>query len=175
MIKILTNNLAKYTLFSEYLDKLSISLIKSDFEIPELQGKDFNKVLEYKAKWAFDNYGGGTLVDDTALFLEEYPDFPGVYTKFILSSLGKEGMSSLLHKKSKKAVLKCKIGCWNNGKLYQVEGAVKGILDFSKKVDSNSPGPLSTWFIPQETTKFGSLEHRYKAIMQLGELINLIN
>lgn len=171
---IITGNLAKYKLFEDELKSLNIGLIKSDIDVPEIQGNDFDKVLEEKAKYVYDYYKKPYLVDDSALFLEAYPNFPGVCTKFVLKNLGKEGLISLLQGKSKRAVFKCKIGCWIDNKLFSVEGSVQGVLDFSKDEKEGQAGPLSSWFISEEKTIYGALEHRYRAIRELRYLLDKI-
>lgn len=173
-MKIVTGNRAKYKLFNEELKTLGIEVKEIDIKIPEIQHNDFDKVVEAKAKYVYDYYGSPHLVDDSGLFLEAYPNFPGVSTKFALKNLGKEGFMSLLNGKSKGAIFKCKIGCWVHDRLFVVEGSVEGVLDLAREPKEGDPGPLSAWFVPNNPTDYGALEHRYRAIWKLKGLLEEI-
>ena len=67
---------------------MQISLRKPDFDLPELQGLDFDAVVAHKAKTAAEAMGRPCLVDDAGLLLDAYPGFPGPLTGVVVRALG---------------------------------------------------------------------------------------
>lgn len=159
--RILTGNKKKYEGFKDMLSKNGISLLVSDFEIPEIQSIDPIEVIKNKARYAFEKVGLPVWVDDVSLSLDEFPLFPGSYTKHWFKQIGIEGLKSLLANRSNKAVIYCRL-CSFDGKKYNIiEGKNKGYLDLSKTV-LDEKMPLNSIFISEQNH-----DHRSIAIQGL--------
>jgi len=64
-------------------------------DLDELQSLDLEKVVRHKAAAAFERLGRPVLVEDTGLELAALGGFPGPLVKFLLASVGPEGISRI--------------------------------------------------------------------------------
>jgi inosine/xanthosine triphosphate pyrophosphatase family protein len=167
MLHLLTSNPKKYEPFADLLAELQIVLRVPEFELPELQEEDFLAVLGRKARLAAEALGEPCLVDDAGLFLDAYPGFPGPFTRFACKSLGAAGIERLLAGTTNRARMVCHLGCWVHGELWHWQGESLGCLDPRRPVESG-PGPLTQWFVPDDTDGTAIFLHRQLALEALG-------
>ena len=71
---------------------LGRSLDHSGLELPELQTLDLEEVVRAKAKAAWERLGRPVLVEDTGLELAGLGGFPGPLVRWLLTSVGPEGI-----------------------------------------------------------------------------------
>lgn len=74
---------------------LGVQLDHQGLDLPELQSLDLEEVVRHKARTAFDRLRRPVLVEDTALELAGMRGFPGPLVRFLLDSVGPEGISRL--------------------------------------------------------------------------------
>ncbi|UFX82949.1 non-canonical purine NTP pyrophosphatase [Candidatus Absconditicoccus praedator] len=72
-----------------------IELKSQDLDITEIQSQSLEEVSKNKAIQAYEKLKSPVLVDDTGVYFNKYPDFPGVFAKFVYQSLGKDGIKRL--------------------------------------------------------------------------------
>jgi inosine/xanthosine triphosphate pyrophosphatase family protein len=89
-IKFVSGNPAKIKMVQQTLERLG-SDIKLDFidiDLEEIQSLDEIKVLEGKARLAYELVKGPVVVDDEGFYLEAFNSFPGTLTKFAFLGIG---------------------------------------------------------------------------------------
>jgi inosine/xanthosine triphosphate pyrophosphatase family protein/diadenosine tetraphosphate (Ap4A) HIT family hydrolase len=170
---LLTSNPRKYAPLADVLASMQISLRKPEFDLPELQDLDFEVVVAHKAKTAAAAIGTPCLIDDAGLLLDACPDFPGPMTGTVVRSLGAAGLGRLLAGVTDRARMVCHIGCWIDGRLWHWQGEVAGRLDLKRPV-TEGPGPLTQWFVPDESGSSDGYEHRRRALAALGRDMDVL-
>ena len=171
MLCLLTGNPAKYAPLADLLQQLQIVLQKPALELPELQDSDPLAVLARKARSACEAHAAPCLVDDSGLWLEAYPGFPGPLTGPVCKALGAAGMERLLAGVSPRGRLVCHLGCWVDGQLWHWRGEVEGRLD-PRRPAHGGPGPLAHWFVPNAPGENAVFLHRRRALEALGRDID---
>ncbi len=73
----------------------TINLIQFPVELPEIQTLDQRAIAIDKAQKAWQLAQRPLLIDDAAIYFENYNQFPGTLTKFIWHGLGFEGMKKV--------------------------------------------------------------------------------
>jgi non-canonical purine NTP pyrophosphatase (RdgB/HAM1 family) len=84
-----TSNMGKLREAEAVLER---SLAHRGLDLPEPQTLDLAEVVRTKAKAAFEHLGRPVLVEDTALELAGLGGFPGPLVRWLLSSVGPEGI-----------------------------------------------------------------------------------
>ncbi|MGA2032722.1 MAG: non-canonical purine NTP pyrophosphatase [Thermoguttaceae bacterium] len=167
MLCLLTNNPAKYAPLAERLEQLQIALRAPGFEMAELQDDDFPAVLSRKARLACEAFGAPCLVDDSGLLLDAYPGFPGPLTRQVCKALGAAGLERLLAGTTARGRLVCHLGCWIQGALWHWQGEAPGRLD-PRRPPGPGPGPLTQWFVADESAAGDVFQHRRRALEALA-------
>ncbi len=108
ILNVVTSNEGKY---KEYKDKLSkyyeVEMLNIDY--PEIQADELEDVVEY----AIDDLKehAPLIIDDSGLFIEKLKGFPGVYSSYVMRTLGCDGILRLLENIDlRKARFECVIG-----------------------------------------------------------------
>ncbi|MBT3297785.1 non-canonical purine NTP pyrophosphatase [archaeon] len=98
-----------------------------NFDLPEIQELDSMKIIEAKLKEAIKIKEGKFFVEDTSIYLNCLNGFPGPQIKWLLQSLGNEGIYELVSKyQDQGAVAKTMIGYVNKGNIQYFSGEIKG-------------------------------------------------
>jgi len=127
-----------------------LTLIQEDVELIEIKSLNQEKVLLSKARQAFEKLKKPVIVDDTAIYFEQYKDFPGTFTKFLFKAIGFEGVEKLLENKNRSAFFKTMI-CYKDANIEKVfSGIWKGkiIEEVSKKF--NPDWQYNSIFVPED-------------------------
>ena len=83
----------------EVQEILGVALESVDFDLPEIQAIDPAEVATEKARAARKALGGPDfpiLVEDSGLMVDAWDGFPGALTKWLMSSVGNEGLLRML-------------------------------------------------------------------------------
>ena len=83
----------------EVQEILSVALESVDLDLPEIQAIDPAEVATEKARVARKALGGPdvpVLVEDSGLMVDAWEGFPGALTKWLMSSVGNEGLLRML-------------------------------------------------------------------------------
>ena len=172
------------------------NLIPKDINLNNLKDLNFNeeipeneKTIEgnaiYKAKFIHTKFNVNVFADDTGLEVEALNGEPGVYSA---RYAGKECNShkniekllkNLINNKNRKARFKTIIALILNGKLYQFEGIVNGLISHSLK--GNKGFGYDPVFVPEGYSKSFSelslyeknkISHRSIAVKKLISFIS---
>ncbi|HLC88654.1 MAG TPA: non-canonical purine NTP pyrophosphatase [Candidatus Nanoarchaeia archaeon] len=98
-----------------------------DFDLPEIQELDPQKIITEKLKEAVEEKKGDYFVEDTSLYLECLNGFPGPLIKWMLDRLGSKGIYELVSKyNNHSAVAKTVIGYSSRMDIHFFVGELKG-------------------------------------------------
>jgi len=117
----------------EVQEILGVVLERADLDLPEIQAIDPAEVAAEKARAAREALGGPdlpVLVEDSGLMVEAWEGFPGAFTKWLMQSVGNEGLLRMLgsdEDRSAKAV--CVVAlAERDGNVRTFRGEVPGAL-----------------------------------------------
>jgi XTP/dITP diphosphohydrolase len=181
----LSGNNGKYREISFYIPDLE--QIKVD-DLPEIQSLDIEEIIKAKVEFALDTYRYNNdiiILEDTGLYLNALNGFPGPLIKFMLESIGNEGIFKLCQCVSDFAAeAKTVFGLYH-------PNSIKKINFYSATISGKITSPKGTYgfgwdsiFLPEGNNKtFGEMKStkeknnfsmRYMALNKLlkEELIN---
>ena len=123
------------------LNNIDVQICAQNLDIMEPQFDTVQEVSKYKALKAFEILKEPVLVEDGGFSVFELKGFPGVYTKYVLKTLGADGILKLMQGVSNRAAKFVSVATFVNedGTLFQFERE-GGEFEISKeKVDIQSP------------------------------------
>lgn len=122
----ITGNAGKFREASQFIP----SLEQLDIDLTEPQSLDPREVIEFKLQEARKHHDGEFIVEDTSLYLSGLNGFPGPLIKWMLKSVGQEGIFNLcrdIH--NMHAQVKTVIGYSDEqGAIQYFEGDVSGVI-----------------------------------------------
>ncbi|MDP3966593.1 MAG: RdgB/HAM1 family non-canonical purine NTP pyrophosphatase [archaeon] len=108
-----TGNKSKYNEVKEIFGK---EIERLDLNLDEVQSGDIYEISREKARKAYEISGRTVVVEDIGFYLECLNKFPGPLIKFFISSIGIDGIYSLVKKyKDNTAIVRCVV-CYFDGK-----------------------------------------------------------
>ncbi|OGJ22202.1 non-canonical purine NTP pyrophosphatase, RdgB/HAM1 family [Candidatus Pacearchaeota archaeon RBG_13_36_9] len=134
--------------FNEVKSILKIDLERKDIDLDEIQDIGQEKIIKHKARQAFLALKKPVLIEDTGLFIEAWNGFPGALIRWMLKTVGNEGICKMMENEKVRNATAKTYFCLYKGKEYNVfVGEIKG------KVPSKPKGKTGFgWdpiFIPQ--------------------------
>ncbi len=103
-------------------------------DLPEIQSLDLVEVLEAKAREAFKRLGRAVVVEETGLFLDALNGFPGPLVKWMLESVGPEGIARTCQGLGNmNAQARCALAYFDGERLLNAEGETRGKLVLEPK------------------------------------------
>ncbi|MEK6968560.1 MAG: non-canonical purine NTP pyrophosphatase [Nanoarchaeota archaeon] len=173
-----TSNKAKAEEAKKALLPFRITIKHLNITKPEEQHASIEEIAKDGAEFLADMTKKELLVEDTGLFFDAYPGFPGPNTKQLFEQLGYDGLLRLLKGKKRTAYFKTAIGYAKPGKAARLFiGISKGSIakKIQGKYDKNVPYDII--FIPKGYKKTYALipeikeitSHRVVAFQKLGK------
>ncbi len=108
---------------------LGRSLDHHALDLPEIQSLDLEEVVRGKAASAWEELGRPVLVEDTGLELAGLGGFPGPLVRWLLTSVGPEGICRIAHCFSNpRATARCLICATDGTAEVFGEGVVDGLI-----------------------------------------------
>jgi len=185
MLTIVTWNTGKYRQISSLLEE-SIPCIQKNLELIEPQSNDMLMVSRHKATEAFQAVGWPVLVDDSGIYFSAYPNFPGVFSKYMFASLWREWLRRLfLDQPNGDAYFQCVLSYMDAtlSEPKQFVGTVQGTIDFSflenitpdehLQYDSIFRAQWSDVVAQLDMTSFGKKHHRAQATKLCKEWLKI--
>jgi len=146
-----TGNPAKAREIARVLKGYDIPLETVAVEVPETQTDDVSEIARDKAQSALLVVGRPLIVDDTGLFLEAYPGFPGALSKWVVARIGIAGILRLLEGRSHAAHFRTGVAFAEPGGRPQVfVGTAEGELRREAGPAVEPSLPYDPWFAPSE-------------------------
>ena len=138
----------------------------------EPQSSDLKEVAASKLKQAIaliedtelEDYA--IMVEDSGLFIDQFPGFPGVFSSFVYESVGLNGILNLLEKSTNRSAEYRSVTLlhWKN-KIWESSGVCKGTISFEKLGQEGfGYDPI---FIPLEGngTTFSQMNRKQKTLI----------
>jgi XTP/dITP diphosphohydrolase len=90
----ITSNQGKVKSLKKYFELFnhSIDIEQKIMDIPEIQADSVLEVSQAKAKLTFSKLKCPLIVEDGGFCIEALNNFPGVYTRYILDTIGAKGL-----------------------------------------------------------------------------------
>lgn len=180
-IAFITTNKHKFQEVQDILKDYPIELEHLSMEYEENHDFSIEEIARSAAKKLAEKLKRPVVVEDTGLFFEAYPGFPGALPKFVFNALGYAGILKLLKAGDRRAYFKAVVGfCEPSQSPALFKGTMKGniteeVYDIDKDVMV-----YDRIFIPkgkdQVISKMSlkeknSFSHRRKAFLKFGEYI----
>jgi XTP/dITP diphosphohydrolase len=147
---------------------------------PEIQGHSLEGVASFGINWILREHeiDGALILEDAGLFVHALSDFPGVYSKFVFTTVGCSGILKLLEgKEDRSAHFEAVVAyCESNGEPMIFKGEVEGSI--ANEPRGGHGFGFDPIFIPQgeqrtfaemETEEKNRFSHRARALEKLAE------
>ncbi len=105
-IYLATNNKHKAEEIQEILKPYGVTIALTDIDKIEPKEWDIEKTAGENAERIAHLIGKPVLVDDTGVFFDAYPDFPGINPKWVFDRLGYKGLLKLVEHEKRTAYFK---------------------------------------------------------------------
>jgi XTP/dITP diphosphohydrolase len=182
IIHFATSNSGKLSEAQKLLSNLGFEVKQLDLPYPEIQGPDLEEVATFGIKWILKEreIEDAVMIEDSGLFIHGLSDFPGVYSKFVFTSIGCEGVLRLLEEKEdRSAHFEAVIAyCEKGGEPLIFKGSVDG--EIAGRLRGENGFGYDPIFIPQgEVRAFAEMKveeknqfsHRARALSKLADFL----
>ncbi len=122
-ITFITGNQNKADYLVKYLG-FPVKHVKLD--LVEIQSLDLKKIVEHKARQAYEKIKQPVIVEDVALELAALGGLPGPFIKFFVDNVPFETICSMIDGKIRKATARCVFGYFDGETLKLFEGNLNG-------------------------------------------------
>lgn len=156
-ILFISGNSGKIQTFQQVFNKTKINIKIKNETVEEIQSDDIKEIAINKAKKLFLKYKCPIIVNDSELKISALNDFPGPYTKFVLKTIGCQGILELLKNNLNRECLFHQIYVFvdDAGKYNIFEDNVYGKISkvYNLVNNVNSWGDFWNIFIPKNSKK----------------------
>ncbi|MDP7976356.1 RdgB/HAM1 family non-canonical purine NTP pyrophosphatase [Tardisphaera saccharovorans] len=180
-VLLVTGNQSKVAEVRDALEPYGVNVEKADLRKFEVQG-EIEEVSMLAARLAAMEALEPVVVDDSGLYVEALKGFPGPYSSYVYSTIGNEGLLSLLnHDDNRAAAFRCAVSYVDP--INRVERTFLGEVMGYIRREPGKPGgfgfdpifspfgpngvPLSEMSIEEKN----AISHRGKAFRKLGEYL----
>lgn len=116
-VQLITSNLGKLREFRAALEPLGYEVVHLLLEVEEVQADTLEEVVVDCMRQIRDKKVKDFIIDDSGLFVDALKGFPGVYSSYVLKTLGCEGLLKLMKEVSvRSARFECCVGCSLEGR-----------------------------------------------------------
>lgn len=177
-IYFVTTNPGKFQGVKKWIEELDPEIVieQKALDIPEYQSLNVDEVAVGKAKDAWQLIKSPLLIDDGGIFLEEYNNFPGTFSKQIFQCIGLEGFWKLAKENPKGYFLNALVFI-DGPDSYQIfHGKTEGTFIKPEDEVQNTNLPYTEIFIPdgsditfakmRGTEEEKKLYHRRKSVIK---------
>lgn len=179
MIQFITGNKNKFKEIKAVIPNIK----QLDIDLPEIQETDSKAIIREKLLEAMKHHKGEFIVEDTSLHFEHLNGFPGPLIKWLLKSIGNEGISEMINKLgNNRAQAITRIGYAKSPEeIYFFEGIVDGAITDLRGESNFGWEPI---FLPDGYNKTyaemtfeekNAISMRYLAAKQLKEFLDSKN
>ncbi len=175
---IVTSNKGKFLEYNEIFKENGIELIHYNLKYPEEQLDSLDEVARRSLYYLTGIIKEEFFIDDSGLFIDSLNGFPGVYSSYVQSTIGNQGILGLMKNNTiRKASFKTSIAYYD-GEIHIFNGQTSGTISFEEK-GKNGFG-YDPIFIPDGETRTyaemtvaekNRISHRNKAVKQLIDFL----
>jgi XTP/dITP diphosphohydrolase len=128
-----TSNGGKFSEASAVLKRFGISVVQKAIELEELQSDSIAKIASAKAIHAAKILRAPVVVEDTGFFLDSWGNFPGPYSKWVMQTIGLDGVLKMAAGTNRKAHFETVVAFAEQGRKPRVfAGRTDGRVPLSK-------------------------------------------
>ena len=177
----ITTNKHKVKEVGEVLKGYDIKIKQENLEYEEDKEADMEDIVRKAAKFLADRFKKPVIVEDTGLFFKAYNNFPGAQPKFVINSIGFDGIFRLLKDKDRSAYCKTAIGYCEPDKNPMIfTGEIHGQITDKVIQPKKETMPYNHIFIPDgekravvemSMREWNNISQRGKATRKLGEFL----
>lgn len=115
-LTVITSNPGKLTELRSELSRLGIEIVHSRVGYEEIQTDSLEEVVRHGVQELRDRGLDNFIIDDSGLFIDSLGGFPGVYSAYVLKTLGCKGILRLMEGEGERsAQFRCIIGSYIDG------------------------------------------------------------
>ncbi len=152
-IYFITGNQAKLAEARTIFNGNGVNLKSKKIKLKEPRSFDQEEVVLEKARQAFCKLKKPVIVDDTGIYFDAYPNFPGTYTKTFFKTIGFRGIKNLLKGEKRGAYFETLI-CYKDSKVTKVfSGRWRGRIVSQVSRFFNPDWQYNSIFIPEGFNK----------------------
>lgn len=96
MLGFVTSNARKFSEAFQTFEHEGIPIKQVLIDVPEIQASSADEVCRAKARFAATQFSGAFFIEDSSFHIQALNGFPGVYARYVLETLGVEGVLALL-------------------------------------------------------------------------------
>lgn len=162
-LSFVTGNKGKAHEVATALAPHGIRVVAQDLKPVEIQADTLEEVARAKCETLVGRIDGPFLVDDGGLFVHALRDFPGVYSAFVLKTLGVPGILKLMEGvEDRSAHFRAVVGYWDGSEVRLFAGRCDGTLTTAPRSEGHGFG-YDPIFVPEGQEKtFAELPASYK-------------
>lgn len=187
----ITSKPDKVRVLQSYLQKVGVNcqVTLCEEDIPEPQGRSIVDIAEKKAMLAYRQLRQPVVVEDSGLYIEALNGFPGPYVKYMLDTLGLEGIMRLMDGKEDRSCRFVSAVSMVDAKgnihtFVDESSAVGAIADVPAETKQEQQSIISRVFVPEgfdkpiaamsptEINAYWAQKGSFSAMMQLAEALH---
>ncbi len=176
ILNVLTSNEGKFREYKRDLEPYFREIRMADIGYPEIQANTLEEVVKY----ILDELSSFAplIIDDSGLFIDSLNGFPGVYSSYVMDTLGCEGILKLMDgEENRDAHFECVIGYLNEDKEL-FKGISEGVITDEMRGSGGfgydpifKPVDKDKTYAEMSTKEKNKISHRGKA---MDEFLNYI-
>jgi len=114
--------------FREAKSILSVDILQLNLKIEEIQALDVETVVKDKAIKAYKSARKAVVVEDTGLYIKKLNGFPGALIKWVLGTVGNQGICNMVTGKNRDAYAETVVCLYDGKKAITFKGRINGII-----------------------------------------------
>lgn len=130
-LNVVTSNRGKYVEYREKLEDHYAEVEMANIDYPEIQTDSLEEVVQFALNELEEH--APLIIDDSGLFIDAVDGFPGVYSAYVMKTVGCEGILSLMEQQDDRSSrFECVIGYLGEEKK-MFKGISKGSITHEKR------------------------------------------
>lgn len=176
-LTLITSNQGKLAEFRSALAPLGLEVLHSDEECDEIQADTLEEVVRSCLAQLKHRGLSNMVIDDSGLFVHALGGFPGVYSSYVLRTIGMDGVLRLLEgREDRGAHFECCIGASLGGEDIIVHGRCDGTI--ATRPSGREGFGFDPIFVPSgfertfaeiSITEKNGISHRGRAVQAFAE------
>ncbi len=157
---------------------LGFEIRQAKLGIPEIQSIKVKEIVEDKARKAYEKLKKPVIVDDTALYIRSWKNFPGPLISWAIKTMGINGICEYTGKERSAKAEAC-VAYYDGKRMITFSGIVKGRISDKprgkKRFDWDRifiPNGSGRTFAEMEIAEKNKISHRMKAFRKLGRFLD---
>ncbi len=176
-LTIVTSNEGKYKEYSEKLEGHYSEVEMANVGYPEIQADDLEDVVEFALEVLSER--SPLIIDDSGLFINVLNGFPGVYSSFVMRTIGCDGILSLMEdKEDRRSRFECVIGYLGEEKKI-FKGISRGTITQEKRGSGGfgydpifQPEESERTYAEMTSCEKNKISHRGRAMEELLDFVS---